>query len=78
MFIPEKDFAKQNLIYITRVFLESNLGTGTTSHKMTQHLPGYLKTKGKGFRLKVKSYCFYLVDLVDFPQYFVFCNHLKT
>lgn len=28
MFIPEKDFAKQNLIYITRVFLESNLGTG--------------------------------------------------
>lgn len=29
MFIPEEDFSKKKkMIYITRVFLESNLGTG--------------------------------------------------
>lgn len=28
MFIPEKDFSKKKMIYITRVFLERNLGTG--------------------------------------------------
>lgn len=27
MFIPEKDVLKKKMIYITRVFLESNLGT---------------------------------------------------